>query len=245
VRPGLLHSWTRQLRAALRWVYPAPVTNATNQAAAPTPQQSNDDDVLNKRHEYLLQLQGIAQVGLETKDPSHLALAMLSLDSFREEFVAREAGGVKNRYLDRLGSYCAGSALLWAAIYWWARSHPDALLAVPFNIRNFFLLACGSSVGTWLSFSLRRVILQFLDLARLEEDQLDPRNRVLFILGLTVLLGMLLAVGAVDVRMGRFAADVWNHGLYALLIGMLAGIAERAMASTISGQAARFNGAIK
>ena len=41
------------------------------------------------------------------------------------------------------------------------------------DFRNFFLLAIGTTVGTWLSFSLRRQILTFDDLAVLEEDRLD------------------------------------------------------------------------
>ena len=201
------------------------------------------DDYESKRDDYVLQIEGIAYVGLFTNDPSHLSLAKLSLDALREEFVAREAGRVKNRYLRRLGKWCLTAAILSLLGYIVAREWcPQQSIAHDF--RNFFLLAIGTSVGTWLSFSLRRVILQFLDLATLEEDQMDPVHCVLFMIALTTVVGLLLATNAVGFQLGGFKAGVWEHGAWALLIGLLGGMAERAMAGAVSERAADFAGAI-
>jgi hypothetical protein len=110
--------------------------------------------------------------------------------------------------------------------------------------RNFFLLAAGTSVGTWLSFSLRRVILSFLDLAALEEDRLDPTMRVLFIIALASVVGLLFRTKAVTVGIGNFQSDFTLSGSYALLIGLLLGIAERTMATAVSKHAGDFAGGI-
>jgi hypothetical protein len=202
----------------------------------------SSDDNESKRDDYVRQLEGIAYVGLFSNDPSHLSLAKLSLDALREEFVAREAGRVKNRYLRRLGKWCLVAATVSLFGYIVARQCPDA--SIVHDFRNFFLLAVGTSVGTWLSFSLRRVILQFLDLATLEEDQMDPAHRVLFMIALTTVVGLLLATDAVGFKLGGFTANIWAHGAWALLIGLLSGMAERAMAGAVSKRAADFAGAI-
>jgi len=115
---------------------------------------------------------------------------------------------------------------------------------VPYAFRNFFLLTAGTAVGTWISFSLRRVILTFLDLAAIEEDQMDPTNRVLFIIGLASAVGLLFWAGAVSVGMGGFESNIARHGAWAVLIGLLLSIAERTMATAVSKRATDFAGAI-
>ena len=146
--------------------------------------------------EYLTQLCGIAAVGLMNLDPSQAAFARGDLLRYRAEFTVREAGLVKNRYVRRLGSACLVVAVLAAVAYGVVRHNTQWTLA--FAFRNFFLLAAGTAVGTWLSFSLRRVVLTFDDLAVLEEDRLDPGLRVLFMVGLVVVVGLLFWTGAVS-----------------------------------------------
>ena len=211
--------------------------------------------VLLRRSNYIRQLAGAARVGLETNDPSLTVLAAQSLDSLREEIVALEAGAVKNRYLWRLGTRCLLVAIVFVAAYWLIsaacpihRSPTDYARACSWPIasayRNFFLLAAGTAVGTWLSFSLRRVILTFLDLASLEEDRLDPTMRVLFITALASVVGLLFWTEAVTIGIGKFQSSFATNGTFALLIGLLLGIAERAMATAVSKRATDFAGAI-
>ncbi len=213
-------------------------------------------DTMRRRSNYIKQLVGIARVGLESTDPSLTTLATQSLDSLREEIVGTEAGRVKNRYLWRLGFRCFIAAAISVFIYWTISEncpikYEDGLsfrlcsnIALPSVFRNFFLLSAGTAVGTWLSFSLRRVILTFLDLASLEEDRLDPTIRVLFITALANVVGLLFWTKAVTVGIGDFQSQFSTHGTYALLIGLLLGIAERTMSSAVSKRAADFAGAI-
>jgi hypothetical protein len=53
----------------------------------------NRDRPADRRANYIRGLKGICHVGLEHENESQLKLASKSLDSFREEFVANEAGG--------------------------------------------------------------------------------------------------------------------------------------------------------
>jgi hypothetical protein len=198
----------------------------------------------HRRANYIHQLAGIARVGLQGREVSLTTMAKQSLLSLQEEFVAMEAGSVKNRYLRRLGWRCLLAAALSVVAYCVCRIAGAEAASIPYAFRNFFLLTAGTAVGTWISFSLRRVILTFLDLAALEEDQMDPTNRVLFILGLSSVVGLLFWTGAVSVGMGEFQSDIAKHGTWALLIGLLLGIAERAMATAVSKRATDFAGAI-
>jgi hypothetical protein len=200
-------------------------------------------DAQRRRAGYIRQLAGIARVGLQGTDPSMVTLASQSLDSLREEFVSMEAGAVKNRYLWRLGWRCLLAATLSVLAYSLVRegesTHP-----VLWAFRNFFLLTAGTAVEIWLSFSLRRVILTFLDLAAIEEDRLDPTIRILFVIGLAGVVGLLFWTGAVSVGIGEFHSTVQAHGVWAVLIGLLLGIAERAMSTAVSKRATDFAGAI-
>jgi peptidoglycan biosynthesis protein MviN/MurJ (putative lipid II flippase) len=136
------------------------------------------------------------------------------------------------------------AALAGCAAYFASRA--GWLGALGSDLRNFFLLITGAAIGTWLSFSLRREVLTFEDLAVLERDQLDPGTRVVFIAGLVVVAGLLFWSRAITVGIGDFGTfeAMHQHGSWALLAGLLAGIAERALATVVSKRAGDFAGAI-
>jgi len=115
---------------------------------------------------------------------------------------------------------------------------------VLYRFRNFFLVASGAAIGTWLSFSLRRVVLTFDDLALLEEDRLNPGLRVIFMVALTSVVGLLFWTGAVAVDIGGLSSDFTVSGSRALLIGALCGIAERAVTTAVSKRAGDFAASI-
>jgi hypothetical protein len=195
-------------------------------------------------HEYVLQLLGTASVGLMNQSPTQVAFATQDLERFKKEFTAREAGIVKNHYVVRLGAWCFFFALAFSILYSIAYFPSSGRIMHAF--RNLFLLATGSVVGTWLSFLLRRVALTFDDLAVLEEDRLNPSIRVLFMIALTTVLGLLFWSKAVVAGIGDFqsAPALYSHGAWALLLGLLAGIAERTLGTAVSRRAADFVAAV-
>lgn len=198
-------------------------------------------DSRQRLHDYMWQLCGIASVGLMSQDPSVTAFARTDLLRYRKEFTVREAGLVKNRYVRRLGWACLIAAVIAVLAYMATRHYADRA-AVPYAFRNFFLLAAGTAVGTWLSFSLRRVVLTFDDLAVLEEDRLDPGLRVLFMVGLVSVVGLLFWTGVIRFSIGAYDSQsaMQSHGAWALLVGLLAGIAERALGTAVSRRASDF-----
>ena len=202
------------------------------------------------RSRYMRQLWGIAAVGLEMTDETVIDMAKESLAAFQEEFRALEAGDVKNGYLQRLGGFAllvAGVALAAYCVIRWGLPHgaaaePESVARTLYGLRNLPLLLAGTSLGTWLSFSLRRPTLTFLDLAALEEDRLDPKMRVLFVCGLSLAVGLLLWCGAISVGLGDFKPRVFDHGVATVLLGLLLGIAERTIANSVYKRATDFAG---
>jgi hypothetical protein len=188
--------------------------------------------------QYIKKLAGIGRLGLEGP---HTSLATLALDELRREFVAEQAGRIKNTYVRRLGFVCAVAALLLFGLY---ASTVTGRITLPFwNYHKAFLLAAaGAAIGTWLSFSIRRVSLSFDDLAILEEDLLDPSMRVLFVIGLTMTACLLFWTGAMNIEIGslRTVQLGGTSGTIAFLVGIFSGLSERALATAISGRAAAF-----
>lgn len=205
------------------------------------------------QHDYIKQLLGIAEAGLMTGDPSRAVFALGDLQRVKALFVLREAGKVKNSYVMRLWWASALVTVLFLGLYYLAKTHAAdgwgptrAWSGVIFDFRNFHLLAAGTAIGTWISFSLRRQELTFEDLAVLEPDRLDPFFRILYMIGLASLVGLLLFSGAIIAGVGDVKGLEAMHfrGSWALLLGLLSGVAERALGSAVSRSGAGFAASI-
>jgi hypothetical protein len=202
--------------------------------------RANEERDLARRllGQYMRRLLGVAQVGLEGPNTP---LAKLALNETRAEFTAQLAGPLKNIYVRGLGAAAAMAAapLLgtyafiakWVGTGWW------------YDHRAFLIAAAGAAIGTWLSFSIRRVNLSFDDLGILEEDLLDPSVRVVFVIGLTLTACLLFWTGVINIQIGDLktnATEFMRNGSVAMLVGVFFGISERALATAISGRATAF-----
>jgi hypothetical protein len=195
------------------------------------------DTIRSRLHEYIVQLAGIAEVGLVNQDATQAPFARQDLVRYRNEFTLREAGTVKNHYVRRLGFSCTLAVLPLVVLYWISRELPPQTIMHDF--RNFFVLLIGTVSGTWLSFLIRRADLTFDDLAVLEEDRLNPSIRVLFMIGLAVITGLLFWARAVIFVLGDFESSqaIYSHGAWTLLLGLLIGVAERTMGTAVGKRA--------
>jgi len=195
------------------------------------------------RSDYMRKLVDIGQIGLQNP---HADLGKLALNGFRAEFVAQEAGRIKNAYVASL-LFAAGIMASLAFIGFWLARAPASPLGFLNAYNVFFLAAGGAAIGTWLSFSIRHVVLSFEDLAMLEDDLLEPSMRVIFVVILTLVVCLLFWTGAVNLEIGNLkTADLSNPDsklpikAIALLVGIFCGIAERTLANAISGRATTF-----
>jgi hypothetical protein len=201
--------------------------------------------------EFIDKLAGIARLGLEGP---HSGLAKQSLASLRDEFVAREAEEILNRYVRRLGLWAGGFAVFFLLFYVMVRTQAcaDVKGAAVCNSwwdahKTFLLAAAGASIGTWASFSVRQINLTFEQLATPEEELLDAPMRIIFVVVLTMAACLLFWTGAINLRIGDLNTEpAWfiKTGTVAMLIGFFCGLSERALASAIAGRASAFVGGV-
>jgi hypothetical protein len=191
------------------------------------------------RDEYITKLAGIGHIGLEG---DHTGLAKLALNELKNEFVAQEAGRIKNAYVKWLGFWAALAASIFLGAWIWIAADASSSNWLLVH-RSFLLAAAGAAVGTWVSFSARRVVLSFDQLMMLEEGALDPPLRILFVIALTTTACLLFWTGAMNIEIGQLktnSAEFQRGGSIAFLIGLFGGLSERALATAISGRAAAF-----
>jgi hypothetical protein len=189
-------------------------------------------------------LVAIGKLGLQDL---HVELGTLALNGFRADFVAQEAGKIKNAYLRSLGLISIGTALAFLIFYFLVTENARDASGFWHYYWVFLIAGAGAAIGTWLSFSMRRVTLGFDELGVLEEDRLDPSIRVIFVVALTMVICLLFWTGAVNLEIGNLKtsglADPSSKlplGAISLLVGIFCGIAERTLATAISGRAAAF-----
>ncbi|MGO8038977.1 hypothetical protein [Rhizobium leguminosarum] len=178
---------------------------------------------------YFRELKEIADVGLSAEN--HVIYAQKRLDIFKANFVDQEADNVKNQHVKQLGLWAfAISAAFFIA------SLVAPLLGGSQHLVNFAYIGAAASAGTWLSFSLRKAELGFLDLATLEEDRLNPVGRIIFVVLLTFVLALMLKAHIVDISIGTTKVTP-DDRIMAIVLGVLAGIAERSLSAAISTRA--------
>lgn len=200
--------------------------------------------------EFVRKLAGIGRVGLQG---DHASLAAAALESTKAEFYAREAGTLKNNASRALGWWSSSMAILLIALYLLCRWVVDVNLSTHFNVskadlmnsffyvrKEFFLLAAGAAIGTWLSFTVRSLDLTFSDLGKLEDEFLGPGVRVAFVVGFTITLGLVFWTSAFTISVGDMKVARPISGATALLVGAFCGLSERALATAISSRAAAF-----
>lgn len=193
-------------------------------------------------NEYVGKLHGVAQVGLEQ---GQTQFADLGIAQLKREFVIKEGGAIKNTYARSLGAWAVLMSLMLVVLFYSPKIKlgdisPSTEVPLLGINKNFYLLLAGSCMGTWLSFSIRRVTLAFEDLASLEEDGLDPPLRLLFVIVLTTIIGLIILTGTGEITVGDLKIGKTMDENVSLLIGSFCGIAERALSTAISGRAAAF-----
>jgi hypothetical protein len=194
--------------------------------------------------DFVEKLEGIAVIGLELE---FTALAKATLEEARHEFFVRAAGRIKTIHVNQLGLGAGLTSAALLAVYgsiqlfiWCGKLSATSWAA---EHSNFLLAACGAAIGTWASFAARQAQFSFDDLVMAEESALRPLMRILFVMTLTMAACTLFWNGAINIEIGSLKTEAYtfrHSGTVALLIGLFAGLSERALATAITGRAAAF-----
>lgn len=175
--------------------------------------------------EFKLRLRQIAETGL-TGDFVRVQHAAEALQDLREELLVRKGAAVKFRYLSHLAGWAAGGVLCGAGLYAVLR-----LPSIPWS-ELYGLLVIGAVVGAWLSVAATRWSVAFEDLPNFLDSKLEPLVRMLFVMALALAVGVALHAGLLKIELaGTSLAEFTKKESIALLLGLVTGVSERALAT--------------
>jgi hypothetical protein len=206
--------------------------------------------LLGRYQQYFDELKNIARLSL---GQDQVLLGNLEIQAFQDNVIMREGSRIKNKYIKDLGLWALIFGAMAFAAYLVAETQ---YLSSIIRDRTFFLMILGSMLGTWLSFAIRKPTLSFTELAVIEQDRLEPHFRLLFVAGLTIVVGLLFGTGMVSVKIGGFETDFLPRNpalttavagaaaMRAILIGCLCGIGEQLLPRAVGQRAATFLSAI-
>jgi len=203
---------------------------------------------------YYTRLFYVAQVGLQG---AHAApeVARAALAQIGSDLLEDEAGRVKNAHLRTLGIYAGLYSLPFLLAY--------VLLCLPSPgggvehylqrlqidrvwLGCFALLWAGCFHGVWLSYGIRKNKFVLADLVTADDDLLVPQIRLLFAGLLTCAVGLTIALGIVDVKLGTLSlADFTHVPALAYVAGLFFGIGELALPASIGSRASTLAGTVK
>jgi hypothetical protein len=187
------------------------------------------DQRFNSAFDKLLSL---AQLGL-VGDRRNPEIARDALKSLQAEIFDRESTRITNLYLRSffLKSliFCTPSIIVFLSSFW---------LSLQPWVVNIFLVWMACMFGTWVSIASRKFDLDFYGLVGIEESGIEPTVRLLFSGLVTLVLVLMLSGGLADLSLGQFHAASWEKSpVNALLLGAIAGIAERVLPKTVIARA--------
>ncbi|HEX8603560.1 MAG TPA: hypothetical protein VF774_13015, partial [Pseudoduganella sp.] len=158
---------------------------------------------------YYVRLFNVARIGLEGADAAP-DLARLELAKLTADLLDDEGGNVKNAHLRVLGKYAALYCLPFLALYALVcllrgGGFGAALILLHINpdwVAGFCMLWVGCFNGVWLSYGIRKVKIVLADLVVGDDDRMVPQIRLLFAGSLASALGLMFALGVIDVEIG-------------------------------------------
>lgn len=171
----------------------------------------------NIKEMYFNKLLSLAQVGLAGENPVPI-LSLETLEGLKEEICIKEGSRIKNSYMISLG-ICAlvSISTLLALISVWKLHYLDKYLYV----------YIGAMVGTWVSFSARKLKLSFEELSIIESDGVGPFLRLVYIGICSIIIFLFFNSGLITIAIGNFNISEINNSIeLQILLGIICGLVE-------------------
>lgn len=195
---------------------------------------------------YFVQLVKLAQLGL-VGDEAVPSIARQALDSMTADLIDAEGPAIKNVHLQRLAKVAVALSipclLAYGILRWIAGRGAGVgilkfLFIDPRQLSSFMMLWVGCFVGVVLSYGARTTKMTIESLVVLDADYLLPLTRHLFAGTLTMILGILLCLGAVELRIAGVSSDAFvGSPMIAFVVGSLFGISELLLPGAVTKRA--------
>ncbi len=210
----------------------------SDRAEAKTPKQKREQRTKAQFRAYFNALYILAQLGLDGPKAQPF-LARSALANLKDQILTQEAGRIKNGYMVQLGEggLYLGSIPFVLVLFYEILKWNVSITIIPWlefpvtkTIIVFLFAWVGAMIGTFLSFALRNTTLTFDQLVSPEDDQMNPRMRLIYVGLLTFVFSNALVWKLITVTLGSVSTvDLVKGPSLGLLIGVLCGISERAI----------------
>ncbi|MBV1924465.1 MAG: hypothetical protein KUG68_10615, partial [Flavobacteriaceae bacterium] len=153
---------------------------------------------------FLRSLSGIARVGGTS---TFIELANMHLNQLKDEIVLRKGTHIKFSYLKELGIYSFSAILICFIIFYtpylFGFKYPviDSIY-----LNNGLFIIIGASIGTWLSFAIRKKEIAFEDLRTLNENKKSPLILLIILLLIAFCFYLMFITNFLNIKIG----DVFN-----------------------------------
>jgi hypothetical protein len=153
---------------------------------------------------------------------------------------------VKNGHMQRLGKWAILLALPCLLFYAILRLDTEsgfvrtlkALDVDPIMLSSFMMLWVGCFLGVVISYGSRTTTMNLNDLINTDADRLLPQLRLVFAGTLTMVLGVFLVLGVMELKIGSMSTEhIGSNPMLAFLIGALCGISELVLPGTVTKKA--------
>ena len=172
--------------------------------------------------EFVARIYQAAKVGC-TDVIVHTPLAVEALNQIRVDIVRRKGRLIVYRYLSALAGWAVPGLLVGMALVLAAEDFEPALM-------GYGWVLMGSMAGAWISVAAGRREISFGDIQHYVDRHWEPLIRMLFVGLLASAFALLLQLRVLAFSIGEIDfAEFGQHVGRALVLGLFAGIGERAL----------------
>lgn len=173
----------------------------------------NDKEELDRNFELLLSL---AQAGL-VKEIGNPKSAKQALENLKFDILTVQGKKLKSEYIRELGTAVFLNTVILTFVY---------LIFKNEVFSKYILVFMGAMIGSWVSFCIRKLVINFDDLVNFEKDLMPFQPRLVFIGSIALIFAMLLNNDILSISFGTlslktFLVTVEKNILFGILCGIL------------------------
>lgn len=176
---------------------------------------------------YITQIDEIVEKGLIGNDVD-TSRAIHELDIIRDKIAITEGKKLKESYIIKLGKWSLVLGLIPLIIGLMVQSTVKDT-----SIIRYVNLWAGCMAGTWISYTARRVSLDFKDLHICQSDQLEPLLKLLFIGISTIFLFLIIETQLINISFGKVDKGMMKDIRVVFLFGGFCGLLDSRIPTTL------------
>jgi len=169
---------------------------------------------------YIAEIDKIVEAGLIGTDVD-TTRSIYELELVRDKISIKEGKKIKESYIIKLGLWALALGVIPMLI----------IMAFPFKIEGkeairYANVWAGCMVGTWISYTARRVSLDFNDLQISKTDKFEPLLKLVFMGVTTLFVFLIIETGLINITFGNIGKGIMTDIRVVFLFGGFCGLLD-------------------